>query len=175
MYAQRQAHRLTVIAGALAAICSACGGGSARGGDRVPAPVDSTSATYGSRHASTDETGSVSVIRREELDRMHGGRIEQMIAGRVPGLELISTPGGYTFRIRGPSTFIGNSEPLLVIDGMPVRSGSMSDALAMLVPQDIARIEVLKDAGAAGIYGLRGANGVIVITTRRKRAETLTP
>ncbi len=169
MHAPRHAHRLTVIAGALAAICSACGGAATRAGDRVPDPADSVSATYGSSHTSIDETGSVSVIRRDELDRMHGGRIEQMIAGRVPGLELISTPGGYTFRIRGPSTFIGNSEPLLVIDGMPVRAGSMSDALAMLVPQDIARIDVLKDAGAAAIYGLRGANGVIVITTRRKR------
>jgi TonB-dependent SusC/RagA subfamily outer membrane receptor len=168
MHAWRQAHRLTVIAGVVAAISSACSGSGTRGADLVPDPADSSSGAYGSRHASADETGSVSVIRRDELERMHGSRIEQMIAGRVPGLEVISTPGGYTFRIRGPSTFIGNSEPLLVIDGMPVRAGSMSDALAMLVPQDIARIEVLKDAGAAGIYGLRGANGVIVITTKRK-------
>jgi len=172
MHAPRQAHRLMAIAGVVAAICSACGGATARSGDRVPDPADSTSATYGSSHASGDETGSVSVIRRDELDRMHGGRIEQMIAGRVPGLELISTPSGYTFRIRGLGTFIGNDEPLLVIDGMPVRAGGISGALSLLVPQDISRVEVLKDAGAAGMYGSRGANGVIVITTKRKRADS---
>ena len=168
MHAQRQAQRLATIAGALAVICSACGGAAARGGDRVPDPADSTSATYGSKHSTADETGSVSVIKEGEMDRMHGGRIEQVIAGRVPGLEVIQTPNGYTFRIRGASSFTGSDEPLVVIDGVPVRAGSISSALSMLVPQDISRIEVLKDAGAAGMYGLRGANGVIVITTKKK-------
>lgn len=168
MHTQRRAQRLTVIAGALAAICSACGGAGTRSGGRVPDPADSVTATHGSKDAASDVTGAVSVIREEELSRMHGGSIEEMIAGRVPGLELVRTPGGYTFRIRGASSFMGSDEPLFVIDGMPVRAGGISGALAMLAPQDIARIEVLKDAAAAGLYGMRGANGVVVITTKRE-------
>lgn len=165
-----QAHRcarLPMIAGALAVVCGACGGASTHTAARTPVPADSASADHG-RRATSNETGSVSVIRRNELDRMHGGRIENMIAGRVPGLEVISTGGEYTLRIRGPASFTGNDEPLLVIDGMSVRAGSISSALALLVPQDIERIEVLKDAGAAGLYGARGVNGVVVITTRRR-------
>ena len=169
MATRRQAHQFAMIVGGLVVICSACGGAGNRTGGRAPYPADSTSSTYGSKHSAADETGAVSVIRQEELDHMHGGRIEEMIAGRVPGLQVIRTPGGYTFRIRGVASFTGNDEPLLVIDGMPVHAGGISGALEMLVPQDIARIEVLKDAGAAGLYGLRAANGVILITTRRRQ------
>ena len=167
MDTRRQAHQFALVVGGLAVICGACGGAGARTGGRVPDPADSVSATSGGKLAADDETGAVAVIREEELSRMHGGSIEEMIAGRVPGLQLIRTAGGYSFRLRGTSSFMGSDEPLFVIDGMPVRSGGISGALAMLAPHDIARIEVLKDAGAAGLYGMRGANGVIIITTKR--------
>ena len=170
MDTRRQAHQFVVLVAGLAVICSACGGAGARPGGRVPDPADSVTVTHGSKDAASDATGAVSVIREEDLSRMHGGSIEEMIAGRVPGLELVRTPGGYTFRIRGVSSFMGSDEPLFVIDGMPVRAGGISGALAMLLPHDIARIEVLKDAGAAGLYGMRGANGVIVITTKRNQS-----
>jgi TonB-dependent SusC/RagA subfamily outer membrane receptor len=169
MRTRRQARRLTMFAGGLIALCSACGGAAERTAGHAPDPSDSVSATYGSRHPIAHVTGAVSVIRQDELDHMRGGRIEEMIAGRVPGLEVVSSGGGgYRFRIRGVASFNGNDEPLCVIDGVPIRSGGISGALAMLVPQDIARIEVLKDAGAAAAYGSRGANGVIVITTKRR-------
>jgi TonB-dependent SusC/RagA subfamily outer membrane receptor len=63
----------------------------------------------------------------------------------------------------------GDQEPLLVIDDIPVQRGSLSMALASIAPHDVARIDVLKDAGSAAVYGSRGANGVVIITTKRAR------
>src|SRR6267378_416304 len=90
-------------------------------------------------------------------------RVEELLRARVPGLQVIRLPNGdYTLRIRSE-----RGEPLLVIDDMPVPSGSLGAALAALAPRDIARIDVLKDAAATAIYGTRGANGVIIIKTQR--------
>lgn len=169
MRARRRARRVAVIAGGLAMMCSACASGGPRGGDSTREPADSVSAADGSRRTDRDGTGAVSVIGQRELDGMRGDRIEMMIAGRVPGLEVIPTPSGYFFRIRGAASLMGTGEALCIIDGVPIRPGSLSSALDLVMPQDIARIEVLKDAGAAAAYGSRGANGVIVITTRRRR------
>ena len=165
----RRIERYAVLIGGVAALSTACARTAVRGATRTEGAGDSVSATYGVRQPTAHVTGAVSVIGQEELDRMRGGRIEAMIAGRVPGLEVIQGPGGYSFRIRGAASFSGNDEPLCVIDGMPIRAGGISSALASLVPSDIARIEVLRDAGAAAAYGSRGANGVILITTKRRR------
>ena len=169
MHARTQVSTLAALAGGLVVLSSACAGTGQRG-VRAPDPADSVSATYGSRHPASNVTGAVSVIGERELAHMHGGRIEEMIAGRVPGLEVVHGPGGYTFRIRGVASFNGSDEPLCVIDGVHIRHGGISGALASLVPSDIARIEVLKDAGAAAAYGSRGAHGVIVITTKRRQS-----
>lgn len=100
-------------------------------------------------------------------------RVGDMLIGRVPGLEVVRLRNGsYTLRIRGPRTLRGSvadEEPLLVLDGTPVPRGSLSTALNTLAPHNIARIEVLRDASVTSVYGLRGANGVIVITTKRPR------
>ncbi len=91
----------------------------------------------------------------------------------VPGLEVTRTSdGGYRLRIRGARSIRGTStddDPLLVIDGITVSSESLGNTLSELAPGDIARIDVLKDAAATSAYGSRGANGVIVITTKRAR------
>ena len=150
-------------------LCSACAPGGPRGGGRTRDPADSVSAGGTSRGTDRDATGAVSVIGQRELEGMQGDRIEMMIAGRVPGLEVIPTSDGYYFRIRGAASLTGTGEALCIIDGVPIRPGSISSALDLVMPQDIARIEVLKDAGAAAAYGSRGANGVIVITTKRRR------
>ena len=99
--------------------------------------------------------------------------MEDLLVGRVPGLQVLPLGNGhYTLRIRGQRALSGDptaGEPLLVIDGIPAPRGSASQVLAGIAPRDVARIDVLKDASAAGLYGSRGANGVIVITTRRAR------
>lgn len=100
-------------------------------------------------------------------------RVEELLQGRVPGLEVRRLPdGNYTLRIRGQHGIRGNpgdDEPLLVIDGSLMPPGSLGSALAAIAPRDVARIDVLKDVAATGFYGARGANGVIVITTKRSR------
>lgn len=95
-----------------------------------------------------------------------GQGIEELFAGRFPGVEVFRVPsGGISIRIRGSSTVLGSSEPLYIIDGSRVQSGP--GGLLFIEPSDIAKIEVLKDIGSTAIYGSEGANGVIIITTRR--------
>ena len=111
-----------------------------------------------------DLTGSVSSISAKEIKSLPVANAGEAMQGRAAGVQVISSgaPGSnVVFRIRGIGT-INNSDPLLVIDGIP------SDApLNTISPDDIASIEVLKDASAAAIYGSRGANGVVIITTKR--------
>ena len=99
-------------------------------------------------------------------------RIDDLLR-KVPGLEVRPlADGGFTVRIRGTHGILGSpteDDPLLVIDDIPVPAGSLGNALAGIAPRDVARIDVLKDASSTGIYGSRGANGVIIITTKRNR------
>lgn len=112
-----------------------------------------------------DLTGSVSSLNSEEFDRGVQVNVDQMIQGKVPGVRVIQNSarpgGGYTIRIRGTTSITAGNQPLYVIDGLP---GAPVNALN---PGDIESIEILKDASAAAIYGARGANGVILITTRK--------
>ena len=94
------------------------------------------------------------------------GRAEELLAGRFPGVEVYRAPGGIAIRIRGASSVYGSSEPLYVVDGMPIEPGP-GGALVGINPADIEKIEVLKDAGSTAQWGVRGANGVILIKTKR--------
>ncbi len=94
-------------------------------------------------------------------------RAEELLEGRFPGVIVARVPSGaISVRIRGTSSVIGNREPLYVIDGMPIEPGP-GGALVGINPGDIARITVLKDVGSTAFYGVRGANGVVLITTKR--------
>ena len=94
-------------------------------------------------------------------------QVEQLLAGRVPGVQVIrGAGGGFSLRIRGINTLYGGTEPLYVVDGMPVQT-IPGRGLDWLNPSDIETIEILKDASSLSQYGVRGANGVVVITTRR--------
>jgi TonB-dependent SusC/RagA subfamily outer membrane receptor len=85
---------------------------------------------------------------------------------RFPGVEVARRPGGgVAIRIRGPASFYSNTEPLLVVDGVAMNEGDAS--MSWLNPHDIASIMVLKNPAETAIYGVRGANGVIVVTTKR--------
>ena len=95
-------------------------------------------------------------------------RVEDMIIGRFPGVRVVRLANGRpSVRVRRSNTFLGGEEPLFVIDGMPINSSTTEAELASINPRDVARIEVLKDAGETSIYGSRGANGVILINTKR--------
>jgi TonB-dependent SusC/RagA subfamily outer membrane receptor len=103
----------------------------------------------------------------EELSSVKTARVEAQLEGRFPGVHVVRTPaGGFLIRIRGVSTILGNKEPLYVLDGMAVEVDAQR-GLDWLNPADIARIDVLKDAAETSMYGVRGANGVILITTKR--------
>jgi TonB-dependent SusC/RagA subfamily outer membrane receptor len=90
----------------------------------------------------------------------------ELLAGRFPGVQVMRVPGGISIRIRGGASAFGNNEPLFVVDGLQIQAGP-GGALAGINPMDIARIEVLKDSASLATYGVRGANGVVLITTRR--------
>jgi TonB-dependent starch-binding outer membrane protein SusC len=133
----------------------------------TPAPDDEVSVGYGTQSRRT-VTGAITSITPTEADA-HSARVEEMLS-RVPGLQVQRRANGeYTLRIRGARSFRADEEPLLVIDDTPVPRGAVGSALAGLAPTDVARIDVLKDAASTSIYGIRGANGVIIITTKRSR------
>jgi len=92
-------------------------------------------------------------------------RTEELFVGRFPGVQVYQMPGGLAVRIRGQNSVLGNNEPLYVIDGVPLEPSP--NGLLTLNPSDIAKIQVLKDISSTAIYGVRGANGVILITTKR--------
>lgn len=95
-----------------------------------------------------------------------GRDMEELFVGRFPGVEVFKlAEGGISIRIRGATSILGSSEPLFIIDGAKVQSGP--NGLLFLDPSEIKKIEVLKDIGSTSIYGSEGANGVILITTKR--------
>ena len=89
------------------------------------------------------------------------------LIGNVAGLQVTQTPnGGVSIQIRGPCSFYANCEPLYILDGTPITPGP-SGSFAWLNPHDIESIEVLKDPDQTALYGVRGANGVVVIKTKQ--------
>lgn len=95
-----------------------------------------------------------------------GKTIENMLATRFPGVNVTrEADGGLHIRIRGPNSFYGSSEPLYIVDEAPLDVGPKG--LLYLNPYDIERIEVLKNPEDVGVYGVRGANGVIKITMKK--------
>ncbi|MGB3851297.1 MAG: TonB-dependent receptor [Tunicatimonas sp.] len=114
----------------------------------------------------SDLTGSVSSISQEEITALPVNDVQQIMQGRAPGVQVIqnshSPGGGLSVRIRGANSVLGGSDPLYVVDGFIGGVG-----LNSINPNDIESIEILKDASATAIYGSRGANGVVIITTKR--------
>lgn len=122
---------------------------------------------YGTQDAESI-VSSVSSLEEEDIENLNISTVEQLLQGRVAGVHVITLPNGeFAVRIRGEHTFGASNEPLYVIDNVPVRLTSGGGV--PVDPRDVARIEVLKGAGATAIYGSRGANGVILITTKRGR------
>ncbi|MEM8765256.1 MAG: TonB-dependent receptor [Bacteroidota bacterium] len=120
---------------------------------------------YGTARKS-DLTGSVVSVKTEELNLGVVPSVETALSGRAAGVQVTQLSGepgaGAVVRIRGTNSISGNNEPLFVIDGVPLINGGLN----ALNPDDIASLEVLKDASSTAIYGSRGANGVILVTTK---------
>lgn len=134
----------------------------------------------------SDLSGAVSQIKAEEL--MKGGAIDiaHGIQGKIAGVVVQQSDGapggGMSILVRGANSFTTSSQPLFIVDGIPLETGSTpantaltseqtSNPLSFLNPHDIESMEVLKDASATAIYGSRGANGVVLINTKRGRSE----
>lgn len=120
----------------------------------------------------TNVTGSIVSVKADEIARVQTPSLDAAIQGKVPGVYVTSNGGqpggGISVRIRGVGA-INNSNPLYVIDGVIVNAGNNenSNPLATINPNDIASIDILKDAASTAIYGARAANGVVLITTKR--------
>lgn len=140
---------------------------------------------YGSMRRS-DLTGAVTSVKVDDEKAATSSTLDQMLEGRAAGVQVLadgtSPDAGVTIRVRGIATFTGNSDPLYVVDGVIVNGSSQSittmsvgsssnavestNGLAGINTQDIASIEILKDASATAIYGSQGSNGVVLITTK---------
>lgn len=126
-----------------------------------------------------DLTSSIAKVGGEDIGNLATASFDNQLAGRAAGVQVISPSGVLgstpTYRVRGLSTISSNDQPLIIIDGMPVVSGNMSEDLAYVStnamsdinPNDIESIEILKDGAATAIYGSRAANGVVLITTKK--------
>ena len=125
-------------------------------------------------------TGSVSKVSGDVISQIPVVGIDAALQGQASGVQVFTnsgTPGGaISVRVRGPSSINGSSQPLYVVDGIPISTGSLSqlgvgnqqtNALSDINPSDIESIEILKDAASAAIYGARANNGVVLITTKR--------
>lgn len=134
---------------------------------------------YGTQE-SKDVTGAVASIKSDNFNKGIINSPEQLLQGKVAGVNVVSASGepgaNQAITIRGPGGVRTGSTPLFVIDGMALDNTSTSSGgvnpLNFINPQDIASIDVLKDASATAIYGSRGANGVILITTKKGNADT---
>ena len=131
-----------------------------------------------------DLSGSITQIKSDQLEKNRSGSVESILQGQVSGLVVSesSQPGGGSgVSIRGTNSILGGTQPLYVLDGIPVdpltdaagmdNSGGSQSSLSFINPNDIDKIEVLKDAAATAIYGARGANGVILITSKTANNE----
>jgi len=130
-----------------------------------------------------DISGSIATISNESLENTAVKNVMSALQGRASGVQVVSNSGapgdGISVTVRGQSTLNSGNEPLYVVDGVPVESNSLSqlngyeshglNPLADINPQDIESIEILKDGSSTAIYGSRGANGVVLITTKRGR------
>ena len=127
-------------------------------------------------------TSAISSIDAGEIEDVPAASLDNLMQGRVAGVQVTQNSGqpggGVSVRIRGITSIGGGNDPLYVVDGVPIKSGNFGgladegsglNALADINPDDIASIEVLKDAAATSIYGARASNGVVLITTKRGR------
>jgi iron complex outermembrane receptor protein len=144
----------------LAVVAAGCGAARTR-----PHPTAAGETPSAAPHTGT---ASDNHVDRDRSNQSYA-RIEEMIESRAPGVRVLHYQDGtIRLQIRGVSSPTGRTDPLIVIDGTPTTELRPGSALASLNPSDVVSIDVLKDAASTAFYGMRGANGVIVITTRQQ-------
>ncbi|MEN5234932.1 SusC/RagA family TonB-linked outer membrane protein [Sphingobacterium faecium] len=135
---------------------------------------------YGSSNKK-DLTGAVTTVSNKDFNAGLVGSPEQLINGKTAGVQVMSNSGspssGSTIRIRGGASLSASNDPLIVLDGVPLETGGISgnsgNFLSLINPNDIESMTVLKDASATAIYGSRASNGVLLITTKKGKGDTL--
>lgn len=124
----------------------------------------------------SDATGSVAVIKPDEIEAGLATSVQDMLVGQTPGVVVTQAggpEGGGTIRIRGGSSLNASNDPLIVVDGVPLSNagmGGLGNSLGMFSPENIESMTILKDASATAIYGSRASNGVIIITTKKGKS-----
>ena len=138
------------------------------GGPVLPKPKEGeVDVGYGSQ-SKRDVAAAVDRVEGDKLMESSPRSVSDMLVGRFAGVDVYQLAnGGTSIRIRGSRSLKAEQEPLIVVDGMPQHNGTTS--LSDLNPHDIKSIEVLKDAAATTVFGSRGANGVILISTKKAR------
>lgn len=123
-----------------------------------------------------DATGSVAIVKPDEIEAGLATSVQDMLVGQTPGV-VVTTSGGPSgaadIRIRGGASLSASNDPLIVLDGVPLSADTplgMGSPLAMINPESIESMTILKDASATAIYGSRASNGVIIITTKKGRS-----
>ncbi|MGF6846530.1 TonB-linked SusC/RagA family outer membrane protein [Chitinophaga sp. W3I9] len=131
---------------------------------------------YGTQRKAAS-TGSIASVKAADITQTPVTNVAQGLAARVPGVQITqnnAAPGGnISVRIRGTNSINGSSEPLYIVDGIQIsNSGGVNDVspLSTINPNDIESVEILKDASSTAIYGARGANGVVLISTKRGKS-----
>ena len=143
------APRAMLMAGLLAGLATAC---SSRNNALPPGPAPAQ---------------GEGTLTSKDIHPAPGEPIEKVLQGRISGVDVTSSPdGGIAVRIRGGSSIAGNNEPLYVVDGQAITPGP-GGSLSGISPYDIESIRVLKDPASLTMYGSRGANGVILIKTKK--------
>jgi TonB-dependent SusC/RagA subfamily outer membrane receptor len=144
---------LTLLAGILLAGASAC--------------ARTTTTSQAEPQPGPQEGQPAATVVSREVEKRPHESIAQMLQGRTAGVQVLENPNGsISVRIRGAASFYANTEPLYVLDGVPYRPGP-GGTLSGINPHDIESIMVLKYPSETAMYGVRGANGVIVIKTKR--------
>jgi TonB-dependent SusC/RagA subfamily outer membrane receptor len=141
-----------VVLGCLAIAIGGCSSGKSAAPESAPRP---------------EAAANTATVKSSTIEQSPKESVEKLLEGRIAGVNVTRlSDGSIAVRIRGGTSFHGNNDPLYVLDGVPIEPGP-NGALTGVNPNDIESIKVLKSAAEVGIYGSRGANGVIVIKTKK--------
>ncbi|HEX6559873.1 MAG TPA: TonB-dependent receptor plug domain-containing protein [Longimicrobiales bacterium] len=122
---------------------------------------------YGAK-PSSEVTGAVTSLSGDQAAGRRPVRLPDLLRGKVAGLQVVTDANGITtYRIRGKNSLLSDQEPLFVVDGIQMNSAGATTVISGLQYDDIRQVDVLKDVASTSVYGMSGAGGVIIITTRR--------